>query len=481
MQRKLNDEFIREYSEEFSEKITSEFFTDQERITGKEILNVSPSKQVNFFILKILFRKWQEEMKKLESPYFNYKNPDVRKAMVQFMNTLSQHIEITGDHFITMAEEAVADTLLLAVDPGSYLSMEFEEMDVSKVTEKMTKPILKYIKLHKDEIAEFFAENEGADIDEFVDNSEEFFSGLDPNETIKNQLELLSQVIPLSEDDLYFKEEDEMEFDNDEEDLQAIDESALEEDSLDEDDAAAVNFEYPEEDSEDEEQIAAESPNEENEEAFDESEPEDTRDLSEEPEEVDEDIEEDSEEESWANEPSETYDKEVFDEEGDQSDEPSNSEMEEIGDEPESVETSESPEEREDHNEVINDDSNSNESEEDDVEGKQEVNERFAEKQPTVNERFSADEEKTVAKNLENKHVNSIMEAISVNHRYMFTKELFDGNREAFTKAIDQMDKQDSFDDAVEILVQSYANKLGWDMNSDEVKELLKVIFRRFR
>jgi hypothetical protein len=31
------------------------------------------------------------------------------------------------------------------------------------------------------------------------------------------------------------------------------------------------------------------------------------------------------------------------------------------------------------------------------------------------------------------------------------------------------------------MLVQNYAKEYFWDMNSDEVKELLKVIFRRFR
>ena len=481
MQRKLNDEFIREYSEEFSEKITSEFFTGQERITGKEILNVSPSKQVNFFILKILFRKWQEEMKKLESPYFNYKNPDVRKAMVQFMNTLSQHIEITGDHFISMAEEAVADTILLAVDPGSYLSMEFEEMDVSKVTEKMTRPILKYIKLHKGEIAEFFAENEGADIDEFVENTEEFFSSLDVNETVQNQLELLSEVIPLSEDDLYFKEEDELEFDNDEEGLPAIDESILEEDELDEEDAAAVNFEYPEE----EDAIKENEHFDEVKEELNESETEDVETTSGESAEDNQQVEEESVEEPLTIEASESYDEETFDEEGNIGDESPDVEEDRSEDQMEGQETP--PDDTEEDKAPIVDtaddlgavESNDDDAEEDQQE--QAVNERFSEKQPTVNERYSADEEKTVAKSLENKQVNTIMEAISVNHRYMFTKELFDGDRDAFTSAIDQMDKQESFDDAVEILVQSYANKLGWDMNSDEVKELLKVIFRRFR
>jgi VIT1/CCC1 family predicted Fe2+/Mn2+ transporter len=73
------------------------------------------------------------------------------------------------------------------------------------------------------------------------------------------------------------------------------------------------------------------------------------------------------------------------------------------------------------------------------------------------------------------------MEAISVNHRYMFTKELFDGSREAFTEAIAAIEACESFDDAVELLVQTYAKERAWDMNSEEVKELLKVVFRKFR
>jgi hypothetical protein len=31
------------------------------------------------------------------------------------------------------------------------------------------------------------------------------------------------------------------------------------------------------------------------------------------------------------------------------------------------------------------------------------------------------------------------------------------------------------------MIVQSYAQDLSWDMNSEEVKELLKVVFRKFR
>lgn len=472
MQRKLNDEFIREYSEEFSEKITSEFFAEKERITGKEILNVSPSKQLNFFILKILFRKWQEEMKKLESPFFNYKSPEVRKAMVQFMNTLSQHIEVSGDHFISMAEEAVADTLLLAVDPGSYLSLEFEAMDVSKVTDKMTKPILKYIKLHKEEISAFFAENEGADIDEFVENASDYFDDLEVGDIVQNQLELLSQIVPLSEDDLYFKEEDELDLDEEEDELPEVDDSILD----DEDDESAIE---PEEDEDSDEEVSFDYPEEEESETLNHTDDEGTDeelseseesaelvDSEEESEDSEEASDDDDEEKYLAEDGRDSYSEETFDED-DEENEDGTIEEEKISDESEEDSVSAADDETVPNGPASEDDES--------------VNEKFAEQSPTINDKFSKEDDDTVAGNLEKKPVSTIMEAISVNHRYMFTKELFDGNREAFTAAIENIESQESFDDAVEMLVQRYANKLGWDMNSDEVKELLKVIFRRFR
>ncbi|MEQ8554230.1 MAG: hypothetical protein RIC53_16350 [Cyclobacteriaceae bacterium] len=465
MQRKLNDEFIREYSEEFSEKITADFFADKDLISGKEILNVTPSKQVNFFVLKILFRKWQEEMKRLESPFFNYKNPEVRKAMVQFMNTLSQHIEVKKELFGSMMEEAVADTLLLAVDPGSYISLEFEEMDVTHVTEKMTKPIFKYLKLHKSEIEEFFAENNGMELDEFVENAEEFFVEVNVDAAVKQQVDLLSQIVPLSVDDVYFKEEDLIDLD---------DEIPNASDEIDEDDQE-VSFDHDEEGSYDEETF------EDNDE--DDREVEEENEDSEKKDEVG-----DLDDSGFDDELNEDYQAEEIDE-PENDDEP---ELDEVADTSEDSEEEfdieESDEEPEDDQEDLSDeedededqDEQDNTDDEDDAEAEP-VNEHFTPIQKTVNEQFSESESPTLADKLEQKKVGSIMEAISVNHRYMFTKELFDGDREAFVKAIEKIEQCNSFDDAVEVLVQNYASKLGWDMNSDEVKELLKVIFRKYR
>ncbi|MGB3467035.1 MAG: hypothetical protein WBA74_17270 [Cyclobacteriaceae bacterium] len=90
--RKINHQFIENYSKRFSDRIVDDFFSGRNEIKGKEIVSLTKSKQVNFLVIKSLFNQWQEETKKLESPFFDFKNDKVRKALVQVMNTLSQYI-----------------------------------------------------------------------------------------------------------------------------------------------------------------------------------------------------------------------------------------------------------------------------------------------------------------------------------------------------------------------------------------------------
>lgn len=444
MQRKLNDEFIREYSEEFSEKISQPYFASHQSINGKDILNFTPSRQVNLFVLKILFRKWQEEMKQLESPYFNYKSTEVRKAMVQFMNILSQHIEVDQDHLKPMLEEAVADTILLAADPGAYLMFEFEDKDISVINEKISKPIYKYIKLHKDLIGEFFEENEGASLDDFIDAAEDSFVDIDTEDIIAQELKSLSEVIPITFEDVFA----DLDHDDDDDEFRGFGEDMMQE-IAEEEKASPVKYEDQDDDTSfaeddsflDEEHEEAQA--EEDDDEFDIPAPVRKPEMmfvkvQEEPEELDEpeDFEEEQEEKIVV---PPVVSKPIFET---RIPEPPKPRVELVReDEPEEIEST----------------------------------------QATINDSFSKSEAPTLADRLEKKKVNFIMEAISVNHRYMFTKELFDGDRDAFVSAVDRLESCESFDDAVELLVQNYAKQRSWDMNSEEVKELLKVVFRKFR
>lgn len=421
MQRKLNDSFIDKYCSAFSEKISSVFFENKGTITGKEILSITPSKQVNFFILKILFTSWQEEMKKLESPYFNFKDAEVRKAMIGFMNSLSQKIEVDKTHFTPLLREALRDTLGLIAVPADYLEMELNGRGEQIISEKWCKTFLKYVKLFKPEFEEIMVESLGQTADQMIVEARAYFEPWDVEETAVFELSVLSEIEPISINELFDVEEE------------------PEEPEL-------PDFEVKEE--QEEEGESFEVPAEEV---------------------IEEELEDELEEESEAYQPIDVEDELVEKEEVIETESTLDEKVEL---EPE--ETTEDP----DQEEIVEE-----ELKEEDIEPEPvPLNERLAEPPSrTVNENFERGDQPTLANQLEQTKVSSILEAISVNNRYMFIKELFEGDKDQFSKAIENLESCESFDDAVEMLVQKYAKDLDWDMNSDEVKELLKVIFRKFR
>ena len=109
-----------------------------------------------------------------------------------------------------------------------------------------------------------------------------------------------------------------------------------------------------------------------------------------------------------------------------------------------------------------------------------ETDEPVEEPSETINDQFATPKE-TIAENAQEKKGSSMMELISVNYQFMFVKELFKDDQVSFQNALYELEEYDSFDDAVEFLVQGYAKEFNWDMQSTEVKELLKVLFRKFR
>ena len=426
MQKKLNEDFIDGYCEKFASKVTADFFKGgKEVITGKEILKVTPSKQVNFFVIKLLFRYWQEETKKLESPFFNYKHEEVRQAMIQFMNVLSQHIEINKEKFETLLNHAVKDTLYLAAMPQAYVEIDLDSRGVETIREKSVEGTVKYLKIHKKEIQNFLSDMKGLSIDDVIDELPEEFDDFDTTEAVVAECELLTGILEISAEKI-FSDDPEM-------------------DEFDEDDL----FEPGEEDLvEHRPRPKKTAPDANTENANIEMNTDDDAMI-------DEDIDlSDSEEkapeaEAPAPEPAE--------------EEPEEEVAEAVEEEPEEEE------EEEPKKEVRPPVMIEDEEKEDDF------------PQETINEQFENQKE-TVADHLEStKKEDGILALISLNHRYMFIKELFRNDKHEFENALIELEDYNSFDESVEFLVQGYAKHNEWDMQSDEVKEFLKVLFRRFR
>ncbi|WP_209332643.1 hypothetical protein [Lunatimonas salinarum] len=76
--------------------------------------------------------------------------------------------------------------------------------------------------------------------------------------------------------------------------------------------------------------------------------------------------------------------------------------------------------------------------------------------------------------------VSSLNQDIGINQRFMFTRKLFSGNPEMLNQALSELDAADSFYEAIELLNRDYVSQLGWDLESEELTELLFLVFRKF-
>lgn len=467
MQKNLNGEYIDQYCEDFASKITNTFFNEEKTvITGKEILTVTPSKQVNFFIIKLLFRYWQEETKKLKSPFFNYKNEEVRKAMVQFMNVLSQHIEIQEEQFKNLLANSVRDTIYLICMPDAYLQLDLEGRRIEKIKDKVVEGTVKYLKIFKKEIHQFLSDMKGLTVDEVIDELQEEFFDFDTNEEMENEFKLLSEVLEIEKEKL-FADEDELGF-FDEDDLLEPGEEDLIEDAPSKERPSKTIITEPQyiEENAPEQEITEEQPAGSLDLTAYKEEPDRSSDLSEEIEEEEEpagsldfsDLPEEvsiEEEEKSEHEPAGSLDLNAHKEEA----------LEPVEEVPEKEEVSRP------------------------VIGQQVEPEIEQEALAAIEEEEVAEEvEETLEEVVEEKENplgkienSDLFNSMTPNHQFMFVKELFHDKNEEFETAILELEQFEDFDTSVEFLVQGYARNNGWDMQSDAVKEFLKVLFRKHR
>ncbi|MCP4460229.1 MAG: hypothetical protein GY816_19730 [Cytophagales bacterium] len=450
MQKKLNEDFIEKYSEQFAAKISEEFYASHSHISGQEILNITPSKQVNFFIIKLLFNNWQQESTRLESPFFNYGAIEVKEALLQFMNVLSRFIRVERKEFEALLQDAVRDTLFLIMAPNVYIEIEFDRKGVESLTDKLAKNILKYIRIAKPDFTSYFDSNVGLDKDDL-----EIDESVITNALLEEEISKLNKVLPLT-----LKKLEEGEDEDAVDDLLIVEADVLAAPTVARSsDSKAKSSEDPQEDPQiSTEEISSETDPVEESNVSVEEEQKTPPDIAEEQDTTgpeDEVVEETSVEESESEEPEEK----------------------EISEKAEPIVV----EERTEIDRGLTEPPPSPPSDESIITNMAPDEENDEDDDNTLNDKFEDPlAVPTIAESHESQ-ADSMMTAISVNHRYMFINELFDGEADLFTVAIKKVEDSSSFDESVEILVQNYAKEYHWDMNSDEVKELLKIIFRRFR
>lgn len=100
------------------------------------------------------------------------------------------------------------------------------------------------------------------------------------------------------------------------------------------------------------------------------------------------------------------------------------------------------------------------------------VADSFSHLSSRINEKLGDQDQKTKI----TRPVTNLNSAIGLNDRYLFIREIFDGNKENFTKIISEIESLGSFDEAIDIIRSNTKS----DIESEPVQQLIEIVKRKF-
>lgn len=214
MDEKISVKALEDYSDDYASKVTAQFFSAKDKISGPEILTLCDIQQINLFVIRELLRAWKLESQKLRSPYFDYTAPPVADALTRFHNLLSNHIAISRENFQPLLKKAVAQTLSLILNPYDFFSETLGGHGTVLRLEDLRNDV-KYIRINRVPLERLLKELEEKKQASITGN--EAFAALDhileevnfTPEELDEHLSRFSEVVPLTLDLLYDQKEPE--------------------------------------------------------------------------------------------------------------------------------------------------------------------------------------------------------------------------------------------------------------------------------
>ena len=489
MNSSFNKEAIKDYSRQYADIVMQSFFQNKTEITGNEILQLTEIKQINLFLLKLLFDAWQSEMDKLKSPYFDMENSEVQQALTKYKNTISRHILVNKTDSQPLLENAVYKALLIILSPYHYYEEELKDFKGKKDLQ-LLKNSIKFTKVNQSILEAIITTVEKETTDSI--NSDELLNhvleetDLIPDDSTIN-IEYFNKVFPIDFNTIYLENESDEAvqetslIDADNSSNEDVDESLEEikgehENKEVEDASAEVNQEIEEESEpfEDNEATSVDGENNEIEENIEAQ--NDERDenaiLEEEALTVTE---------NPVNEDTNSH--ELFDDEED-----IDNEENEIDDEKEDETIEESVEQKEVIEDIkveeeegnIDEKQTSTEHQLGEIEEDDTNDENIApENNPlvTLNDTFSTGNLETLADLHEKQGIDKIETNITLNQRFMFVNGLFDGDVDTFNSTIKNLDSMGNHDEALNYIASNFSQ---WDKTDEDVIEFFDLIKKRF-
>lgn len=117
------------------------------------------------------------------------------------------------------------------------------------------------------------------------------------------------------------------------------------------------------------------------------------------------------------------------------------------------------------------------------------VNKQFEDK-PTVGDKFGTEESlhrkiagkassKTVADKLHRNPIKDLKTAIGINEKFLFVNQLFEGNLQNYSAAIEKINTVNDLVAAKQIAAD-LAGQMNWDDNNEHVKNFMELVERRY-
>ena len=409
MESKLNALGLETYSAAFTDRVANNFFARHEKISGEQILHISPVQQVNLFIIKNLFEAWQQEASRLRSPYFNYNHPKVQEAQKMYMNTLSRHISIAEPEFKHLLKKSVQEALHLLFSPITFIGKVLEP--TAGKPEK-TAEVLRYVKMNQPYAKEAKSILNRQDVTnqywiEALQNSLlelEMDSKLTP-EAPQGYLQQFGQVLPLTPTEI-LRDEEISRPENEDEDTDFFSSITG---TLDDEDTPTPTIQPTQAKEPDEERnfptVADSAPRH------------------------------------------ATF----------RRDEP------DFSNKAPQINVSQPPVNDERQQKTLND-------------RLKVKSDQKPQKQPLP----APAEKPNLATVHAKKKAGTIRSSITLNQRFMFTNELFNGDTQAFNKALDELDGFHSYTEALQYTMRQYARIYDWEEDSEATLEFLQILQNRF-
>jgi hypothetical protein len=95
--------------------------------------------------------------------------------------------------------------------------------------------------------------------------------------------------------------------------------------------------------------------------------------------------------------------------------------------------------------------------------------------EPTINDRMNTAKEPALLDSY--RKISKIKENLSINQKFMFTKVLFYGDFESFSRVVDELDQLSDMNAALQYLEQ---HSSAWDRDSREFHEFMEMVEKRF-